>query len=644
MLRFAFNFIILLFICSNAIADDLKIISSAENVILTGTIQKIHFSIVSDSEKIAEIDTTILVSGLTQKTNEGIKNVNSISFKQGSAILDNIIFTKSGDNEIIFPGIKHKENFYVIPGFLSLFPPIAAILLALIFRQVLVALLVGIWIGASIIYDFNPFKGLLYALTEYIAKAPADPDKMAIIVFSLVLGGMVGVISKMGGSQGIVEKLSQFASNRKRGQISTWLMGLIIFFDDYANTLIVGNTMRPLTDKLKISREKLAYLVDSTAAPVANIAVISTWIGFELSLIASSFNSLGITDNAYITFFKTIPYNFYPIFALSLGFFIALLNRDFGAMYKAEMRAFKEGKILRDGATPISSLDTKEMTADNSVDKKWFNGLIPIAVVIATTLIGLWLTGLNSVEDMRINTSNMGFVHYISTVIGNSNSYSVLMWAAFFGSFIAIFLAVTQKILNLEQSISAWIGGVKAMIIAALILTLAWSIGNICNDLKTADYVIYLSEGFLSPAFLPLLSFIIAAVISFATGTSWGVMAILMPIVIPLGYLLPQADLSLSLVQQNGIFLSTIGSVLAGATFGDHCSPISDTTIMSSMASGSDHVDHVRTQLPYALVGGIVSMIFGYLPVGFGINPFISLIIGVLCIFIIVRYVGKKIV
>ena len=182
------------------------------------------------------------------------------------------------------------------------------------------------------------------------------------------------------------------------------------------------------------------------------------------------------------------------------------------------------------------------------------------------------------------------------------------------------------------------------MLLAALILTMAWSIGNICQDLKTADYIIHISEGFLSPYFIPLLSFIIAALISFATGTSWGVMAILMPIIIPIAYLVPQSDPTITQIQQHGILLSTIASVLAGATFGDHCSPISDTTIMSSMASGADHIDHVRTQLPYALFGGVLSMLVGYLPVGFGVSPWIILPLGIIIIIGTIRFFGKKVI
>jgi len=466
---------------------------------------------------------------------------------------------------------------------------------------------------------------------------------MSIIIFSLTLGGMVGVISKMGGTQGIVEKLAKYASTAKRGQVITWLLGIFIFFDDYANTLIVGSTMRPLSDRLRISREKLSYLVDSTAAPVANIAIISTWIGFEIGLIAAAFSILGIADNAYLTFFKTIPYNFYPIFALAIGLIIALTGRDFGPMYKAEQRARKTGAVIRDGATPLSSLDAKEIIADESIPRKWYNGLVPILIVIISTLIGLWITGLENFRISGRDSASMSIIQFLSAVIGESNSYSVLMWAAFLGSFTAIGMSLVQKLLKLEQAIQAWIGGVKAMVVAALILTMAWSIGNICAEMNTADFIVEISRDYLSAYFVPLLTFLVAALISFATGTSWGVMAILMPIVIPIAYILPQSDPTISAIHQQSIFLSTIASVLAGATFGDHCSPISDTTILSSMASSADHIDHVRTQLPYAITGGFISVVIGYIPIGFGVSPWIVLPLGLIICYLVVRFFGKRI-
>ncbi len=552
-------------------------------------------------------------------------------------------FKEHGSYRLEIPSIGWAKEIRVIPNWLSLLPPFIVIVFALLFRQVIISLFVGTWVGVTFIYGYNPFSGFLNTITEYIGKAPANPERMAILIFSLALGGMVGVISKSGGTMGIVQRLTRIASNRKRGQLATWLMGVLIFFDDYANTLIVGNTMRPLTDRLKISREKLSYLVDSTAAPVATIAIISTWIGYQLSLMNDSFHMLNLDLNAYVTFIKTIPYNFYPLFTLMFGFFVAVFNRDLFAMYKAEERCVRKGEVLREGAIPLADLDNTDLMPAKNAPLRWYNAFIPIAVVIGATLLGLWFTGYQNAREAGLLAKDMALVPFVSTVIGNAESFDVLMWASFFGGLAAIFLAIIQRILNLNQALQAWVGGAKAMMLAAIILTLAWSIGNICIDLQTANYVIFLTRDLISPHLIPVMAFFVAGIISLSTGTSWGTMAILIPIVIPMAYHLPRLDPTISPHLQNNIFLSSIASILAGATFGDHCSPISDTTIMSSMASGADHVDHVRTQLPYALLTAGISLVAGYLLIGYGASPWLSLVVGLITIILIVRFLGKEV-
>ncbi len=531
---------------------------------------------------------------------------------------------------------------YAIPAWFSILPPLLAILLALITRQVIVALFFGIWLGVTFIYDFNPLLGFLHTLDEYIVNALTSPDRISILIFSLVLGGMVGVITRSGGMQGIVEKLATYAKNPRRGQLATWAMGVLIFFDDYANTLIVGNTMRPLSDRLKISREKLSYLVDSTAAPVANIAIISTWIGYEISLINQSFEALGVSDNAYITFIKTIPYNFYPIYTLIFGFLIAFLLRDFGSMYRAEIRTRRTGAVMREGAMPLADLTATGIDADEQLPRRWYNAFIPIGVVILSVCAGLVYTGYRNIPTGEEMLADAGFIRQVSIIIGNADSFAVLIWASFLGSIAAILLATSQRLLSLQQSIEAWVRGIRSMVMAAIILTSAWAIGSICQELFTADYVIHLTRQFLTPHWLPLITFLTAAIISFATGTSWGTMAILMPIAIPLAYKFPLAHGGIAAAHATQLMLSTTASVLAGATFGDHCSPISDTTIMSSMASGADHIDHVRTQLPYALTTAAVASVFGYIPVGWGISGWEVLLVGTGGLFLIVRFIGKK--
>lgn len=551
----------------------------------------------------------------------------------------------------VYLGEYSKEvEVRAIPAFISILPPLIAILMALITRQVIVALFFGIWLGATFVFGYNPITGFFRTLDHYIINALATAEHIYILVFSLALGGMVGVITRSGGTQGIVEKLSRYAKNSRGGQFATWLMGVLIFFDDYANTLIVGNTMRPLSDQLRISREKLSYLVDSTAAPVANIAIISTWIGYEISLISQSFNTLGINDNAYITFLQSIPFNFYPLYTLVFGLMIALLMRDFGPMWRAEYRAKTTGQVLRADATPLANLTSADIMADETTPKRWYNAMIPVIAIIVVVSIGLFFTGWSAgwesiMAEAVANGEKLGdvsMIRKVSAIVGAADSFAVLMWASFIGSITAIVMALSQRLLNLHQAMDAWVNGIRSMIMAAVILCAAWAIGDICRDLFIADYVISLTRTFLTPHWLPLLIFITAGVIAFATGTSWGTMAILMPIAIPLAYKFPQADPTIVGMHETSIMLSTIAAVLAGATFGDHCSPISDTTIMSSMASSADHIDHVRTQLPYALTAALIASFFGYLPVGFGVSNWVVLPLGFTVTFLVVRFLGKK--
>ena len=239
-------------------------------------------------------------------------------------------------------------------GWLTLLPPILAIAMALVFRQVVPALLAGIWVGAWIVFG-DPFSGLLRTIDKYVVESLADTDHTKIVLFTLLLGGMVGVISTSGGTRGLVNAIAPYATNSRRGQVVTWMLGMVVFFDDYANTLLVGNTMRPVTDRLRISREKLAYIVDSTAAPVAAIALVSTWIGYEISLIGQALEKIGSDAEPYAIFLQSLPYNFYPFLALVFGIMVATTLRDFGPMLKAERRA-AAGKIFGDKAAPLADV------------------------------------------------------------------------------------------------------------------------------------------------------------------------------------------------------------------------------------------------------------------------------------------------
>ena len=518
------------------------------------------------------------------------------------------------------------------PDWLSILPPLVAIILALITRETLVSLFAGIWIGVTILKG-NVIEGFLSTLDTYLIGSLANTSHAAILLFTLGFGGMIGVISANGGMRGIVDIAVKRAKTRRQGQIATVMMGVVVFFDDYANTLLVGNMMRPLTDKLRISREKLSYLVDSTAAPVASLAIISTWSIFQMSLLNGPYEQFGITESPYITFLKSVPYSFYCLLTIIFILMNTLLRREFGPMYRAERRTIQTGAVMQPGANPMT--DTSQIEADNRFGKSshWSNAIFPIIGVVSIAMLGLVVTGIRSLEA--------GMEPSLRNIIGGADSYAALMWGSYSAGIIAIIFTVSKKLLSLHNAVNAWLTGAKSMLLGCAVLVLAWTLGQVSEDLGTAEFLVGISSNFLTPQVLPTVIFLTAAAISFSTGTSWATMSILVPIVIPMAMQLMQG--SPNEIVTSPIFLSTFAAILSGSVLGDHCSPISDTTILSSTASGADHIDHVRTQLPYSITVGIVALIFGYLLIGFGGNLAVSIFIGIILLFIIIMVLGKPI-
>jgi len=520
-------------------------------------------------------------------------------------------------------------------GILAILPALAAIVLAILTRQVYVGLFIGVWLGAAILVEgtltWRCFAGFLRVLDTYFLRALADPDHAAIVLFTMGLGGMVGVIGASGGLAALVERASGWARGPRAGQATTWIAGLVIFIDDYASTLLVGNTLRPFTDRLRISREKLSYIVDSTAAPITSIAPISTWIGYEVGLLGDALAKAAPQVKAYALFIDSIPYRFYAILAIALVLFIALSGRDVGSMLRAERRARATGKVLADGAVPLA--DTNLAVPREASGKAWaLDAIIPILAVIAVTLAGLYMSGLAALD-----AAGEADGARLRDIIGKANTFHVLMWAAFSGGLISIVLACRR--LSVRETMDAFAAGAKGMVVAMIVLVLAWSIAAISKDLRTAEYCVAAVSDAISPKLLPLIIFCIAAAISFATGTSWGTMAILIPIAIPLSVrLAPGGDTG-----ESQLLIASAGAILSGAIFGDHSSPISDTTIMSSMASSCDHIDHVRTQMPYALAAAAVSMAVGYLPSGFGIAPGWGILAGCGLLILWLRVIGRRV-
>lgn len=586
-----------------------------------------------------------------------------------------LIFLKSSsaESKLVHVARLNDTQYRIrnIPFFLSIVPPIIAILLALIFKEVVVSLFAGIWSGAFILGGLR-IDSLYYFLLsiwqsvqKFTVAALTDSGHISVIIFSLMIGGMVAVISKNGGMAGIVLSLSRYATTARSTQFVTWLLGILIFFDDYANTLIVGNTMKPVSDKYFISREKLAYIVDSTAAPVASIAFITTWIGAELGYIDGAFSKLDIDLNLtpYAIFLQSLKYSYYPILTLVFILILIYLKRDFGSMFQAEQRA-RNGQVSSANSLAEDEPNMEDLSPVKGASPRWYNAALPVLTVIFVTIFGLLDTGFESIYGSLGNANipfswsaiwqqlpstlpegDAGFVSKLGKVIGSADSYIALIWASLSGLFVAILLTVSGRIMKLFDTMHWVITGFKTMIPALVILSLAWSLAAVSDQLFTADYISSALQGNVSPFLMPILIFILAAFISFSTGSSWSTMAILYPIAIPATYavcLAANMDASHTLE----LLFSVVSTVLAASVLGDHCSPISDTTILSSLASDCNHIDHVRTQMPYALTVGLVSLvcvaISSWLAGGLIVN-LIVLMVAIAVLYFVVLKIGKKV-
>ncbi|WP_029933114.1 Na+/H+ antiporter NhaC family protein [Rhodothermus marinus] len=581
----------------------------------------------------------VKVEGLTPDSTYALQvegRTYALTWTNGIGQADSVQVTRSGRVPVKLVRASQviaQAEVRALPGWTSILPPLLAILIALLFRRVVPALFLGIWMGAWLAVDVSLaglWQGLLDAFDVYVRQALADPDHAAIVLFSLMIGGMVGIISKNGGMQGVVNWMVRWASDPKRGQLATTVLGLLIFFDDYANTLVVGNTMRPVTDRLRISREKLAYIVDSTAAPVACLAFVTTWIGYEVGLVGTAVAQIpGYDESAYSIFLNSIPYSFYPWLAILFVFAVAWTQRDFGPMYRAELRARTTGQVLGpDARIDEAAAEGREFRPPDDKPHRARNALIPILVLFVSVLGGLYATGEG--ETLR-------------EIIGSADSYRALMWGSLLGVLSAAALSIGQRILTLDETMEAWYAGLRSMFFAMIILLLAWALSSITEELRTAQYLSSVLSERLAPGLVPALVFVLAAATAFATGTSWGTMGILLPLVVPLAWHVLAASGLHTETEYHHIIYSTVSAVLAGAVWGDHCSPISDTTILSSMASGCDHIEHVRTQLPYALFVGIVAVLLGTLPTGFGWPWWLSMGLSAAVLLLGLRLLGKKV-
>ena len=537
-----------------------------------------------------------------------------------------------GDPSSLLFRISNK-NVQPFNSWLSLLPPLLAILLALVFKEVVISLFLGSWLGVWIVGGFS-FKGVFSSLftlgDTYLLDVLKDGSHISVILFTLFIGGTVSIIYRSGGMSGVVDRISSFASSARRTQFATWLMGLVIFFDDYANTLIVGNTMRPVSDKWKISREKLAYIVDSTAAPVAAIAFITTWVGAELGYIEGALSSLDLDKGAYQVFLSSLKYAYYPILAIVFILILIVLKVDFGPMSTAERKARKGEAIL------INSGENKDFDIPEGTSI-WLP-IIPILVIVLGTVCGMIYTGILA-DSSVLENGDQGLGQKMSTIIGNSDSFSSLIWASMLGFASAVILSAGFKTISLRESIESGMEGFKSMLPALVIMILAWCLAEVAGKLYTGEVLSSFFSSHLNAIFLPEVTFLLAGAIAFSTGSSWGTMAILYPLMIPAAWLACSYQ-GIEAEAAWQIIYAVTSAVLAGSVFGDHCSPISDTTILSSLSTSCDHISHVRTQLPYALTVAAVCIVC-YMLDKTGSPSFLNLGIGVILLYLIAKYFGK---
>ncbi len=466
-------------------------------------------------------------------------------------------------------------------GWLSIIPPVLAIALAIKTKQVYLSLFLGIFSGWLIIEGWNPFNGMASAIQACV-NVFKDEGNTRVIIFSALVGALISLTQVSGGVQGFIDLIQKkkLVNTRKRASILAFFVGCSVFIESSISCLVTGTIFHPIFEKFKISREKLAYICDTTSSPICVLIPLNAWGAYIIGLL----NKENISD-PIPTFFSTIPLNFYPIITVLLAGFIAFTFKDFSSMKKAERRSLEEGKTITDGAVPMISTEVSSIKPKAKIPHRAINMIAPILTMIFMMPISLIITGNG---DLTAGTG----------------STSVL-WSVLAAIVVSGVLSVSQKILSLHEVMDYTLKGIGGLIPLAILMTFAFAIGDTCRMLGTGPYVASVANSILNPNFVAPIIFITSMFIAFSTGTSWGTFAIMIPIAVPTALLM---DVNLSLA---------IASVLSGSVFGDHCSPISDTTIVSSMASASDHIDHVRTQLPYAITSAVIALIlftaFGFI-------------------------------
>ena len=543
-----------------------------------------------------------------------------------------------------------------VPGhWYSVVPPLVAVILAFVTGKLMLSLGLGVISGAvlfklpSFFQAAAPpvaasetvsaatrlilgFSDGLFQSIRYAFAALFSVERMLIVLFVGLILAMISAMIKAGGFQAVVEWLVKMARTSRSTELATFVMGLAIFIDDYANTMIVGSTMRNLTDRFQISREKLAFLVDATSAPVAGLAIVSTWVGYEVSLFDHASVNLKLGLNGYAMLFSALPYRFYCIAMLLFVFINALTRKDFGPMRVAQKRAREKGQLSHPDGKPMTSASFSVSEPDSEATANFATVVIPLSLLFILLFSGLYFSGLFNLAEK--NPVTIFYPVSFTQAISHSNSARVLAFSAFIGLVAALITGTKAGKIGSARILAASVNGLKSSLLPIAILVLAWSLKATCDDLQTGNFLVHTIGKELSPFVFPALLFLIASMVSFGTGTSWGTMAILIPIGVAMAHKLDGGTYGI-------ITVISLGAVLDGSIFGDHCSPISDTTIMSSIASSCDHLHHVRTQVPYSLLVGAIAVVVGYLPAAFGLPPLWS-VLGIIVVLALIFWRIKR--
>jgi Na+/H+ antiporter NhaC len=482
----------------------------------------------------------------------------------------------------------------------ALVPPLLAIVLAIVTRQVILSLFIGVLAGTILFHDGNIALGFT-EFVEVVVGVVTDDWNMRVILFTCLLGAITGLIRVSGGFEAFGRWAERVVRTPRGAQVTTWGSGMVLFFDDYFDCLTTGSVMRPITDGQRVSREKLAYLVDTTAANVATLIPLSTWVAFMVGLIGTEFERAGVDEPAFGTFLQSIPFNMYAIGGVLLALYIATRNVDFGPMRRAERRARQRGEVSRAGVTEITGQDI--LTLEPSERGRLSGLVVPIAVLVGMAVYGLLETGGYFDNDVTLVDA-----------IGDADAATALMWATLTSVLVATVWNLAFRTVTISASMTAIVQGIKAMLPALMILTFAWSLGEVAEMLELGDFVATAAGDVVVGWAVPVMLFLAAALVSFSMGTSWGTFAIMVPIAVPLA------------LATDASMLAVIGAVFGGGVFGDHCSPISDTTILSSTGSSCNHIDHVNTQLPYAVLVAVAAAV-GLVLAGVLDSPWLGLLV-----------------